>query len=174
MRQCKNENTGKNETFNYTLWFQTLKHETHSSIKHGAGTENETTWSKFEFFQFYKQGFLILKRFRPVTGTFPNLFLRKQTSEGPQATKLPESWHQWDLQSQPAPPRRQSVLNTRGLKFIGEKISMLEISFTLEYTIALSKTLSIACNCWKASCFTPMIPVLVGNSEDMRKDWIHY
>ena len=51
---------------------------------------------------------------------------------------------------------------------------MLEISFPLECTITLSKILSIAYNCWKASCFTPIIPVLVGNSEDMRKDGIHY
>ena len=46
---------------------------------------------------------------------------------------------------------------------------MLEISFTLEDTTALSKNLSIAYNGWKASCFTPIIPVLVGNSEDRGK-----
>lgn len=46
---------------------------------------------------------------------------------------------------------------------------MQKILFLLEYTIILSKNLSIAYNYWKASCFTPIIPVLVGNSEDTRK-----
>ena len=41
-----------------------------------------TNWPKFEFFQIYKQGFVILKQFRFVSEILANLFLRKEASSG--------------------------------------------------------------------------------------------
>lgn len=84
-----------------------------------------------------------------MTRILPNLFLRKQTFEEPQATHFPESWTCETTSA--AGTSSQVVLNTCRLKFIREKVSMLEISFPLECTITLSKNLSIAYNCWKAS-----------------------